>query len=117
MDNLDPTGLSRVLRLFWTSGYDYKTCRRAAKESGIQPVAFELFVLRWAAKMTTMSSYQAAGIPISCVKYENLISDPYRQWNGTVMLDSHLAKRIGKTKQIRLKRRPQSGDATSSTGV
>ena len=28
--------------------------------------------------MTTMSSYQAAGIPIKCVKYENLISDPYR---------------------------------------
>ena len=25
-----------------------------------------------------MSSYQAAGIPIKCVKYENLISDPYR---------------------------------------
>ena len=56
IDNLDPTGLSRVLRLFWTSGYDYKTCRRAAKESGIQPVVFEFFVLRWAAKVTTMSS-------------------------------------------------------------
>ena len=78
MDNLAPTGLSRVLRLFWTSGYDYKTCRRAAKESEIQPVAFEFFILRWAAKVTKVSSYQAAGIPIRCVKYENLISDPYR---------------------------------------
>ena len=56
MDSLDSTYLSRLLRLFWTSGYDYKTCRRAAKESGIQPVVFEFFVLRWAAKVTTMSS-------------------------------------------------------------
>ena len=49
-----------------------------AKESGIQPVVFEFFVLRWAAKVTTISPYQASGMPIRCVKYENLISDPYR---------------------------------------
>ena len=78
MDNLEPASLSRVLRLFWTTGYNFETCRRAAKESGIKPVVFEWFVVRWSAQVTTLTSFQGAGIPIKCVKYMDIISDPHR---------------------------------------
>lgn len=78
IENQHPTGFSREMRLFWTTGYDMRVCREAINKSGIRPIVFEWFFLTWAARITVIKTHQAAGIPIGCVKYENLVEDPNR---------------------------------------
>ena len=75
MENEHPTGFSKVMRLFWTTGYNVNVCRQAIKSSGIGPVVFEWSLLQRAARITAIKEHQASGIPIKCVKYEDLVAD------------------------------------------
>lgn len=76
IDNPEPRGLSRTLRLFWTSGHDPSVCIQAIKKAQLQPNIFELYMVLWGTRIRKIQEYQQNGIKIRCIKYDQLIEDP-----------------------------------------
>ena len=76
LDNPQPEGLSRRMRLFWTSGYDPAVCIPAIKASQLQANIFELFMVLWGTRVKKMQEHQQNGITIHCISYDQLINNP-----------------------------------------
>ena len=73
-----PNEATKYARLIYTSGFDIGVCRQVLRKVQLQPNVFEWYVFSWATKIKTFQEYLAAGIPIKCLHYNNLIENPQR---------------------------------------
>lgn len=82
MNDLDTTEPksedARIMRLWYTNGYDPAICDQAIKSGKLTNSSFEWFVLLWAAKVKMAQKCRESGIRMKPAKYEHLQKDPKR---------------------------------------